>query len=115
VVGAAQDTATSPPAESVNGLRQPAGGLDDSTAPLVSVAKHVAVLGQEMLVMTALPCSGCTGIGVLHPGDWTGWAGVTDAAAEASLAAEVPGLAGPLEPVFAAGAAGPSGAVSRAA
>lgn len=101
-----------PPALSVNGLRQPAGGLDDSTSPLLSVAKQAAVLGQEMLVMTALPGSGCTGIGVLHPWAWTCWAGATDAEGE-ELAAEVAGLLAGL--LFAAGAAGPSGAVRWAA
>ena len=103
-----------PPALSVNGLRQPAGGLDDSTSPLLSVAKHADVLGQEMLVMTALPGRGCTGIGALHPCVWTGWAGVTDAAGEVP-AVEVPGLLVRPGPVFAAWAAGPSGAVRWAA
>jgi len=93
---------------------RPAGGLDDSTSPLLSVAKHADVLGQEMLVMTALPGRGCTGIGALHPCVWTGWAGVTDAAGEVP-AVEVPGLLVRPGPVFAAWAAGPSGAVRWAA
>jgi len=113
VAGVPQETATSPPEGSLNALRQPAGGVDDSTAPLLSAAKQAAVLGQEIPVMTALPCSGCTGMGVLHPGELAGWGEVTDAAGE-PLAAEVPGLAVP-PPVWAAGAAAPSGAVSLAA
>src|SRR5947199_9822834 len=98
-----------PPALSVNGLRQPAGGLDDSTSPLLSVAKHADVLGQEMLVMTALPGRGCTGIGALQPCVWTGWAGVTEGAGEVA-AVEVRGLLARRGPGFAAWRGGPCGA-----
>jgi len=38
LLAAAQEIATSPAEESVTTLRQPAGGLDDSTAPLLSAA-----------------------------------------------------------------------------
>src|SRR5262249_53937680 len=38
LVAVAQEIATSPAEESVAALRQPAGGLDDSTAPLLSAA-----------------------------------------------------------------------------
>jgi hypothetical protein len=107
----AQEIASSLPERSVNAFRQPAGGLEESTAPLLSAAKHAEVLGQDIPVMTALAASGCTGIAVLHP---RAWAGVTDAAGEA-LATGAAWLAVPPEPVFAAGAAGPSGAVSLAA
>jgi hypothetical protein len=68
VTGLPQEIATSPPEGSVNALRQPAGGVEDSTAPLLSAAKHAEVLGHETPVMTALPRSGGTGKGVVHPG-----------------------------------------------
>ena len=106
-----QDTATMPPALSVKALRQPAGGLDDSTSPPLSAAKQAIVLGQEMLVMAVLTGTGCTGIGVLHPGVW---AGVPDAAGEV-LAVGVPLPTVLLGAVFADAAAGPSGAVRCAA
>src|SRR5262249_31094189 len=51
VSGAPQEIATRPPEGSVNALRQPAGGVDDSTSPLLSAAKHTEVLGQATPVM----------------------------------------------------------------
>jgi hypothetical protein len=107
-----QEIAISPPEGSVNALRQPAGGVEDSTAPLLSAAKHAEVLGQDTPVMTALPCSGCTGSGALQPGAPTGWAGVSDGAGE--VAPAEPPLA-EVRPLLAAAAAGLSGAVSLAA
>ena len=74
VTGVPQEIATSPPEASANALRQPAGGVDDSTSPLLSAAKHADVLGQDTPVMWALPCSGCTGNGLVQPGDPAGWA-----------------------------------------
>jgi len=114
VVSVAQEIATSLPEGSVNAFRQPAGGVDDSTVPLLSVAKHAAVLGQETPVITALSRSGCTAMGAVQPGCRADWDGVTDGAGDVDPAEEA-GLAGPVDPVWAAGAAGPPGAVSRAA
>ena len=54
--------------------------------------------------MTALPPSGGTGIGVVQPGSWTGWAGALDGAGEVLAA-----------PVLALATGELSGAVSRAA
>ena len=59
--------------------------------------------------MWALPCSGCTGNGLVQPGDPADWA--ADGAAGGVAAAL--GLA--WDPVCAAGSAGPSGAVRWAA
>ena len=53
-----QEIAASPPEGSANALRQPAGGVDDRTCPVLSTAKHAEVLGQDTPVMWALPCSG---------------------------------------------------------
>ena len=111
VAALTQEIATSPPEGSVNALRQPAGGVEDSTAPLLSAAKHAEVLGQDTPVMTAWPCSGCTGSGALQPGEPTGWAG-GDGAGE--VAPAEPPLA-VVRPLLAAAAAGLSGAVSLAA
>jgi hypothetical protein len=105
----AQEIASSLPEGSVNALRQPAGGLDLSTSPLLSAAKHTEVLGQEIPVMTALLSSGWTGMAVLHPDT-----GVTDAAG-AVLATGAAWLAAAPGRAFATCAAGPSGAVSLAA
>jgi hypothetical protein len=69
VAGVPQEIATSFPKGSVNALRHPAGGVDDITLPLLSTAKHAEVLGQDTPVMWALSCSGCTGNGLVQPGD----------------------------------------------
>jgi hypothetical protein len=111
VTGVPQEIATSFPEGSANALRQPAGGVDDSTSPLLSAAKQAEVLGQETPVMRALPWSGCTGNGLVQPGDPAGWTAL--ATAGDVVPAEALGLA--WDPVLAAGSAGPSGAVSLAA
>jgi len=108
-VAAAQEIATSPAPEPVTTLCQPAGGLDDSTAPLLSAAKQAAVVGQEIPVMTALLRNGSTGIGPAQPGSW---AGMLDGAGDVPPA----GALGPADGVvLALATGGPSGAVSLAA
>jgi hypothetical protein len=87
VSGVPQEIATSPPDGSANALRQPAGGVDDSTSPPLSTAKHIEVLGQATPVMWASPRSGCTGNGLVQPGD------PADGVALAGVLAEALGLA----------------------
>ena len=66
--------------------------------------------------MTALPCKGVTGNGLLHPDELTGWAGV--AVAFPGDTADVPdgaGVAEPTGPAWLAAGAGRAGAVIPAA
>jgi hypothetical protein len=86
--------------------------VDDNTSPLLSAAKHAEVLGQDTPVMWA-SCSGCTGNGLVQPGNPAGWA--APVAAGDVVPAEALGLTVDCEPAWAAGWAGPSGAVSLAA
>jgi hypothetical protein len=73
-------------------------------------------VGQEIPLMTALPCNGVTGNGLLHPDEVTGWAGVAEAIP--GDAADVPGGAGLAEftgLAWLAAGAGRAGAVIPAA
>jgi hypothetical protein len=61
------------------------------------------MVGQEIPLITALPCSGGTGNGLLHPAELTDWAEDGVAGALCDGAGEVPdgaGLAEPAGPVL---------------